>query len=81
MAVECAICRGSGCRLCGQSGWIEILGAGMVHPRVLEAGGIDPEEYSGFAFGMGVERIPLLRYGIDDIRLFYSNDLRFLRQF
>lgn len=81
MAVECAICRGSGCRLCGQSGWIEILGAGMVHPRVLEAGGIDPEEYSGFAFGMGIERIPLLRYGIDDIRLFYSNDLRFLRQF
>lgn len=81
MAVECAVCHGSGCRLCSQSGWIEILGAGMVHPRVLEAGGIDPEEYSGFAFGMGIERIPLLRYGIDDIRLFYSNDLRFLRQF
>jgi phenylalanyl-tRNA synthetase alpha chain len=81
MAVECAVCHGSGCRLCSQSGWIEILGAGMVHPRVLEAGGIDPDEYSGFAFGMGIERIPLLRYGIDDIRLFYSNDLRFLRQF
>lgn len=81
MAVECAVCSGSGCRLCGQSGWIEILGAGMVHPRVLEAGGIDPDEYSGFAFGMGIERIPLLRYGIDDIRLFYGNDLRFLRQF
>jgi len=81
MAVECGVCKGEGCRLCGQSGWIEILGAGMVHPRVLEAGGIDPDEYSGFAFGMGVERIPLLRYGIDDIRLFYSSDLRFLRQF
>lgn len=81
MAVECGVCKGAGCRLCGQSGWIEILGAGMVHPRVLEAGGIDPGEYSGFAFGMGVERIPLLRYGIEDIRLFYSSDLRFLRQF
>jgi phenylalanyl-tRNA synthetase alpha chain len=81
MAVECAVCHGQGCRLCGQSGWIEILGAGMVHPKVLEAGGIDPAEYSGFAFGMGIERIPLLRYGIDDIRLFYSSDLRFLRQF
>lgn len=81
MAVECAVCKGLGCRLCGNSGWIEILGAGMVHPRVLEAGGIDPEEYSGFAFGMGIERAPLLRYGIDDIRLFYSSDLRFLRQF
>ena len=81
MAVECAVCKGDGCRLCGQSGWIEILGAGMVHPRVLKVGGIDPEEYSGFAFGMGIERVPLLRYGIDDIRLFYSSDLRFLRQF
>ncbi len=81
MAVECAVCSGEGCSLCGRSGWIEILGAGMVHPRVLEAGGIDPGEYSGFAFGMGIERIPLLRYGIDDIRLFYSSDLRFLRQF
>ncbi len=81
MAVECAVCKGKGCRLCGQSGWIEILGAGMVHPRVLEAGGIDPQVYSGFAFGMGIERIPLLRYSIDDIRLFYSSDLRFLRQF
>ncbi len=81
MAVECVVCGGNGCRLCGNSGWIEILGAGMVHPKVLEAGGIDPDEYSGFAFGMGIERIPLLRYGIDDIRLFYGNDLRFLRQF
>jgi len=81
MAIECAVCRGSGCRLCGSSGWIEILGAGMVHPRVLERVNIDPEVYSGFAFGMGIERIPMLRYGIDDIRLFYGSDLRFLGQF
>jgi phenylalanyl-tRNA synthetase alpha chain len=81
MAIECAVCRGEGCRLCGSSGWIEILGAGMVHPKVLERVNIDPEVYSGFAFGMGIERIPMLRYGIDDIRLFYSSDLRFLRQF
>jgi phenylalanyl-tRNA synthetase alpha chain len=81
MAVECAVCKGGGCRLCGSSGWIEILGAGMVHPRVLERVGIDPAVYSGFAFGMGIERIPMLRYGIDDVRLFYSGDLRFLRQF
>ncbi len=81
MAIECAVCRGSGCRLCGSSGWIEILGAGMVHPWVLERVNIDPEIYSGFAFGMGIERIPMLRYGVDDIRLFYGSDLRFLRQF
>jgi len=81
MAIECAVCRGSGCRLCSDSGWIEILGAGMVHPKVLERVNIDPEVYSGFAFGMGIERIPMLRYGIDDIRLFYGSDLRFLRQF
>jgi phenylalanyl-tRNA synthetase alpha chain len=81
MAIECAVCRGSGCRLCGASGWIEILGAGMVHPRVLERVNIDPKVYSGFAFGMGIERLPMLRYGIDDIRLFYGGDLRFLRQF
>lgn len=81
VAIDCLVCRGAGCRLCGNSGWIEILGAGMVHPEVLRRVGIDPEVYSGFAFGMGVERIPILRYGIDDIRLFYSNDLRFLRQF
>ena len=81
MAIECAVCQGSGCRLCGSSGWIEILGAGMVHPKVLERVNIDPEVYSGFAFGMGIERIPMLRYGIDDIRLFYGSDLRFLRQF
>jgi phenylalanyl-tRNA synthetase alpha chain len=81
MAIECAVCRGEGCRLCGSSGWIEILGAGMVHPRVLERVNIDPEVYTGFAFGMGIERIPMLRYGINDIRLFYGSDLRFLRQF
>lgn len=81
MAVECASCKGAGCRVCGNSGWLEILGAGMVHPKVLEGVGIDPTIYSGFAFGMGVERLPMLRYGVDDIRLFYSSDLRFLRQF
>jgi phenylalanyl-tRNA synthetase alpha chain len=80
MAVECIVCGGSGCRLCGSSGWIEILGAGMTHPRVLERGGIDPGEYQSYAFGMGIERIPMLRYGIDDFRLFYGSDLRFLRQ-
>jgi len=81
MAIECSVCGGQGCRLCGNSGWIEILGAGMTHPQVLERGGIDPGVYTSFAFGMGVERIPMLRYGIEDIRLFYSSDLRFLRQF
>jgi len=81
MAIECAVCSGGGCRLCGNSGWIEILGAGMTHPRVLERGGIDPEVYTSFAFGMGIDRMPMLRYGIDDIRLFYTNDLRFLTQF
>ncbi len=81
IAIDCFMCGGKGCRLCSNSGWIEILGAGMVHPEVLRGCGIDPEVYSGFAFGMGVERIPILRYGIDDIRLFYNNDLRFLRQF
>jgi phenylalanyl-tRNA synthetase alpha chain len=81
MAIECLVCRGGGCRLCNHSGWIEILGAGMAHPQVLERGGIDPEVYSGFMFGMGIDRLPMLRYGIDDIRLFYSNDLRFLSQF
>lgn len=81
MAIDCLVCEGAGCRLCSGTGWIEILGAGMVHPEVLRRVGIDPEIYTGFAFGMGVERIPMLRHGIDDIRLFYSNDLRFLRQF
>ena len=81
MAIECIVCNGKGCRLCGNSGWIEILGAGMTHPHVLECGGIDPGVYGSFAFGIGIERLPMLRYGIDDIRLFYGNDLRFLRQF
>ncbi len=81
VAISCLACNGAGCRLCGYGGWIEILGAGMVHPDVLARVGINPNVYSGFAFGMGVERIPMLRYGIDDIRLFYGNDLRFLRQF
>lgn len=79
--VSCMICRGAGCRTCKHSGWLEILGSGMVHPRVLEMSGYDPQVYSGFAFGMGVERIAMLKYGIDDIRHFYLNDLRFLRQF
>jgi phenylalanyl-tRNA synthetase alpha chain len=81
VAVECAVCHGSGCRLCGNSGWIELGGAGMVHPKVLERGVIDPNEYTGFAFGFGVDRAPMLRYGIDDLRLFFGSDLRFLRQF
>ncbi len=81
MAIDCHVCRGAGCRLCKNSGWIEIMGAGMVHPRVLEGVGYDSSQYSGFAFGMGPERVAMLKYGIDDIRLFKTNDLRFLRQF
>jgi phenylalanyl-tRNA synthetase alpha chain len=81
MAIECLVCGGKGCRLCGGSGWIEILGAGMTHPHVLQRANIDPEIYTSFAFGMGIDRLPMLRYGIDDIRLFYGSDLRFLRQF
>jgi len=79
--VVCFLCGGDGCRVCKQSGWLEILGSGMVHPQVLKNVGYDPEEVTGWAFGMGVERIAMLKYGIDDIRLFYENDLRFLRQF
>ena len=79
--IDCIICHGEGCRVCKYSGWLEICGAGMVHPVVLENGGYDPEEWSGFAFGLGVERPAMLKYDIDDIRLFYGNDLRFLRQF
>ena len=81
MDIECVICGGEGCRICKESGWLEILGAGMVHPTVLRNGGYDPTVYSGFAFGMGPERIAMLRYGVDDIRNFYGNDLRFLSQF
>ncbi len=79
--IACVICKGSGCRVCKQSGWIEILGAGMIDPAVMKMVGYDPELFSGFAFGLGVERIAMLKYGIDDIRLYYENDLRFLRQF
>jgi phenylalanyl-tRNA synthetase alpha chain len=81
MAIDCFVCGGKGCRLCTGTGWIEILGAGMVHPQVLRNVGYDPEKYTGYAFGLGVERISMLLYGIDDIRLFYNNDLRFLKQF
>ncbi len=79
--VSCMLCGGSGCRLCKGTGWIEILGSGMVHPRVLEMGGYDPKEVTGFAFGMGVERIAMLKYGIEDMRLLFDNDIRFLEQF
>ncbi len=79
--VSCFACGGKGCAMCKGEGWIEILGAGMVHPKVLRVGGIDPEVYSGFAFGLGLERIAMFKYGIDDLRLFFENDLRFLRQF
>jgi len=81
MAIECIVCKGAGCRVCKNSGWLEILGAGMTHPEVLRRGGIDDKVYGSFAFGMGIERLPMLRYGIEDMRLFYSNDLRFLKQF
>jgi phenylalanyl-tRNA synthetase alpha chain len=81
MAIDCMMCQGKGCRICSNTGWLEILGAGMVHPDVLRRVGYDPDVYSGFAFGMGVERMVMLRYGIEDIRMFYSNDLRFLKQF
>jgi len=79
--MECVMCNGEGCRVCKQTGWLEVLGCGMVHPNVLKNVNIDPEEYRGFAFGMGVERLAMLRYGIDDLRIFFENDLKFLRQF
>ena len=79
--IGCVICRGDGCRLCKDTGWLEILGSGVVHPQVLRGVGYDPEEVSGFAFGVGVERIAMIRFGIDDIRQFYYNDMRFLSQF
>jgi phenylalanyl-tRNA synthetase alpha chain len=79
--VQCFSCHGKGCRLCKGEGWIEILGCGMVHPKVLSNCGIDPEEYSGFALGMGLERVVMRRYQIDDLRMFYENDVRFLKQF
>lgn len=79
--VQCVKCQGGGCRICKQTGWLEVLGCGMVHPKVLENVGIDTERYTGFAFGMGAERLAMLRYGVDDLRTFFENDLRFLKQF
>ncbi|MBW2634427.1 MAG: phenylalanine--tRNA ligase subunit alpha [Deltaproteobacteria bacterium] len=79
--ILCVMCRGKGCRVCSQTGWLEVLGSGMVHPALYENVGYDAEQYTGFAFGMGVERIAMLKYGIDDIRKFFENDLRFLEQF
>ena len=79
--IACVICDGQGCRVCKQTGWLEVMGCGLIHPRVFEAVNIDAEVYSGFAFGLGVERMAMLRYGINDLRLFFENDLRFLRQF
>jgi phenylalanyl-tRNA synthetase alpha chain len=79
--IRCVMCGGSGCRVCKNSGWLEVLGCGMVHPQVFAQVGVDNEEFTGFAFGMGVERLAMLRYGINDLRLFFENDLRFLRQF
>jgi phenylalanyl-tRNA synthetase alpha chain len=81
LRIDCFICRGEGCRTCGRTGWIEILGAGMVHPEIIANAGYNSTRYTGFAFGIGIERIALLRHGVDDIRHFYANDLRFLQQF
>ncbi len=79
--MQCTHCSGAGCRICKQTGWLEVGGCGMVHPNVFKSAGVDPEEYSGFAFGMGVERLAMLRYGVTDLRLFFENDLQFLRQY
>ncbi len=79
--IECVMCNGEGCRVCSHTGWLEVLGCGMVHPEVFRHSGIDAEKYTGLAFGMGVERLTMLRYGVNDLRLFFENDLRFLRQF
>ncbi|MFB1011587.1 MAG: phenylalanine--tRNA ligase subunit alpha [Thiopseudomonas sp.] len=79
--MQCVMCNGDGCRVCKQTGWLEVMGCGMVHPNVLRMSGIDTEKYRGFAFGMGVERLAMLRYGVNDLRLFFDNDLRFLAQF
>ncbi|MHD0318986.1 MULTISPECIES: phenylalanine--tRNA ligase subunit alpha [Fusobacterium] len=81
MDVQCAVCKGKGCRVCKDSGWLEIMGCGMVDPEVLKAVGYDPNEVSGFAFGVGIERVTMLRHGIDDLRAFFENDIRFLKQF
>ncbi|MDE2348639.1 MAG: phenylalanine--tRNA ligase subunit alpha [Gammaproteobacteria bacterium] len=79
--IECVFCHGAGCRVCKHTGWLEILGCGMIHPNVLAAAGIDGEQWQGYAFGMGIERLAMLRYGVDDLRLFFENDLQFLKQF
>jgi phenylalanyl-tRNA synthetase alpha chain len=79
--IECVFCHGAGCRVCKQTGWLEILGCGMIHPNVLAAAGIDSEQWQGYAFGMGIERVTMLRYGVDDLRLFFENDVQFLKQF
>ncbi len=79
--IQCVMCNGDGCRVCGHTGWLEVLGCGMIHPEVFRHVGIDSERYTGYAFGMGVERLAMLRYGVNDLRLFFENDLRFLRQF
>ncbi len=81
VAISCTLCDGRGCRVCKESGWLEVMGCGMVHPEVLRQGGIEPEEFTGWAFGMGVERYAMMKYGIDDIQLFFQNDVRFLKQF
>jgi len=79
--IQCVMCKGEGCRVCSHTGWLEVLGCGIVHPKVFNAVGIDAEKYTGYAFGMGVERLAMLRYGVNDLRLFFENDLKFLRQF
>lgn len=79
--IQCVMCRGEGCRVCSETGWLEILGSGMVDPEVFKMVGYDPEEVTGYAFGMGIERIAMLKYGINDLRLFFDNDQRFLEQF
>ena len=79
--IQCVMCEGEGCRVCGHTGWLEVLGCGMVHPKVFESVNIDNEKYTGYAFGMGVERLAMLRYGVNDLRLFFENDLKFLQQF
>jgi phenylalanyl-tRNA synthetase alpha chain len=79
--IECVMCEGKGCRVCGQTGWLEVMGCGMIHPEVFKSVDIDNDNFTGFAFGMGVERLAMLRYGINDLRLFFENDLKFLQQF
>ena len=79
--IQCTNCGGEGCRVCSHTGWLEVMGCGMVHPNVFESCNVDADEFTGFAFGMGVERLAMLRYGVNDLRLFFENDLRFLKQF